>query len=280
MTTFQAIVYGVLHGFTELLPLGAGAHRAALAAALDWPAPDAALLAALFLGSSLAIFLYFIHDWASILSSLLQVVIFRRKPMTLDERMPFFLIVSSAPSAALAYYLRTAELALPEETIWITAGSLAGGALLLLAGETLSRKHKKMFDWNWLDALLVGMAQALALAPLAGPGIGRAAGAAAAGLLRNYSRESSAKFMFLAALPLLVAQAVSAWAERSPAATAASMETSWLSFAVAMAVSMAAGLLAIGSLMRHVQRGGFRGHALYRLAIGAALAVYFGLLAR
>jgi undecaprenyl-diphosphatase len=269
MTTFQAIIYGIVHGFAELLPIGAEAHRWALAHALDWPLPDAGLAAALGLGSALAVFLYFIHDWASIVSSLLQVIIYRRKPMTLDERMPFFLLITSAPSVALWYYLRTNPLEVPEATPMIFAGALAGLSLLLLGGESFSRKNKNMFDWNWLDSLMVGIGQAVALLPLVGPALGRSAGAVSGALFRNYSREAAAKFTFLAALPLLVAQFVTDLRATVPD------ETSWLTIGAGFVVSLAAGLLAIGGMMRNVQRKGYRGYAFYRIAIAAVLAGYF-----
>lgn len=276
MTTFQAIVYGIVHGFTELLPLGAGAHRWALSEVLLWPAPDAAVLAGLLGGSALAVFFYFIHDWASILSSFFQIIFFRRKPMTLDERMPFFLLIASAPSVGLWYYLKYgSELAVLDLSPSIIAGSIGGFALLLLLGESLTRRTKNLFDWNWVDALIVGLFQAAALAPGVGMALGRSTAAVSAGLLRNYSREAAAKFSLLAALPLLTAETVVTWMEREPLAGSASFQTSWLTFGTTLAVSTVVGLLAIGGLMRGIQRKGFRGYAIYRGVAAAGMVAYF-----
>ncbi|NBU20836.1 undecaprenyl-diphosphate phosphatase [bacterium] len=85
MTTFQAVIYAIIHGVTEFLPLSAQAHDMILSYLIEWPRPELALQTAFSLGSFFALFLYFRHDWASMISCLLQVIIFRRKPMTADE---------------------------------------------------------------------------------------------------------------------------------------------------------------------------------------------------
>src|SRR4051812_31888911 len=103
MTTFQAIVYGILHGFTEFLPISASAHRILLAYVMGWTEPSGAFLGALSVGSALALLAYFIHDWLSMLSSFLQIIIYWKKPMTLDERMPLFITLSTLPIVGVWY---------------------------------------------------------------------------------------------------------------------------------------------------------------------------------
>src|SRR4051794_37293269 len=104
MTTFQAIVYGIIHGFTEFLPISARAHQILIPYILSWPEPTGVFGGALALGAFLAVLIYFRHDWASIISSFIQVIIFRKRPMTLDERLPLFIFVSSIPTGAAWYY--------------------------------------------------------------------------------------------------------------------------------------------------------------------------------
>src|SRR5688500_4363467 len=104
MTTLQAVIFAILQGFSEFFPVSAAAHRKLLAYFVGWPEPSGDFMGALYLGSFLAVFLFFIHDWASLLSSLIQVIVYRRKPMTLDERLPFFLILSALPVGFAWYY--------------------------------------------------------------------------------------------------------------------------------------------------------------------------------
>src|SRR6185295_9532328 len=164
MSTFQAIVYGILHGFTEFLPVSTTAHDLAVPFLVGWPGPTGALSGALSLGALLAVLVYFRHDWASIISCFLGVIVYRKKPMTLDERLPLFLTVTSIPPG-LAWYYGHESLERAEWSPWLIAGLLVAFSLPLLMSENFSRKNKGMFDWTWFDALVIGVAEIAALIP-------------------------------------------------------------------------------------------------------------------
>ncbi|MGZ3697932.1 MAG: undecaprenyl-diphosphate phosphatase, partial [Bdellovibrionota bacterium] len=88
MSTFQAIVYGIIHGFTEFLPVSSSAHQSLVPFLLGWQAPNGPLFGAFAIGTFAALMVYFRHDWASMISCFIQVILFRKRPMTLDERLP------------------------------------------------------------------------------------------------------------------------------------------------------------------------------------------------
>lgn len=275
MSTFQAIVYGIVQGFSEFLPLSGNAHRILAPYLLNWPAPTGALLGALSLGSLIALMLYFFHDWASIISSFLQVVIYRKKPMTLDERMPFFIAISAAPMVLTGFYLipRVQEFvsANPGRVPMWLAGSLALFVLPLWVGDYWSRKNKEIFAWNWLDALWVGIFQAFSWIP----GLDRSTAGLAGAMFRNYSRDAGAKFVFFAAAPFLVWSSISGLRGLSFSAPSAMEGVSWFTWVVALIVSVLASLLAIGGLRRYLQINGFRQYLLYRLILAVAVASVF-----
>ena len=275
MTTFQAIFLAIVHGFTEFLPISASAHERLVPYLLSWSDPPEALLAALSMGTALSVLVYFIHDWASIISSFLQILIFRKKPMTLDERLPLFLFVSGIPLALGWFYLRpliegSADWANPS----LVAGVLAVGAFPLILAERRSRKNKGMFDWNGLDALLVGITGLLMFVP----GCGKPEALMPGALVRNYNREAAGKFAFFVMFPVLVVSAYLHLHEMGfHLHGAPSPDLSWLSFGVALVVSFFSGLLAIGGLMKHIQRNGFGQYAVYRLALAAVTGGVFWL---
>lgn len=275
MTTFQAVVYGIIHGFAEFLPIGSGAHQLLVPYVLNWPAPTGPLAGALALGAVLSLLVYFRHDWASIISSFIQVIIFRKKPMTLDERLPIFLAITTLPSLILWTYTRHQLEAFSNSPLLI-AGSLAFFGLPLWFSDSLSRRTKGMFDWNWLDSLLVGIGQAFLLIP----GCGRATGALTAGLFRNFNREAIAKYTFFAGLPVLVGVAFHQLRGVSLHAAAPAPDLSWFSFGVAFLVTFVTGLLAIGGFMKNIVRKGFSHYAVYRLVAAVVVVVVFFLRAR
>jgi undecaprenyl-diphosphatase len=274
MTTFQAIIYGITYGFGEFLPISASAHQLLVPYLLNWPEPSSALLAALYLGTSLAVLTYFIHDWSSIISSFIQVIVFRKKPMTLDERLPVFLFFTAIPLVLAKLYL----LPLILRTDWqpgLVAVVLAAAGLPLFLAERRSRKNKGMFDWTWLDGLVIGVTGILMFIPGGGMPEGFMPGA----LLRNFNRESAAKYCFYAIFPILGFSAVIHLREISihggPAA-----DLSWLSFGVALLVAYLSGLLAIGGLMKHVLRNGFGQYMIYRFLLAGATGIAIWLRSR
>jgi undecaprenyl-diphosphatase len=267
MTTFQAVLYGILQGFSEFLPIGGSAHQTLLPFIVGWPLAQGIFAGALKLGSVLALLIYFRHDWASIVSSFLQVLIFRKRPMTLDERMPFFLMIATAPVLGSWYYFHESFLEYLDQPLYAAAG-LGCFAVPLLFSERMSRRNKGMFDWNWLDAAIVGATTSLMWVP----GSGRMTGTLLGANFRNYNRESAAKFTFYLALPLLIASTHAHFEGIDFHASRPMEDLSWLNFAIALIVSTLAGLLAIGSFMRNTQRKGLGGYAAWR--IFAALLVF------
>ncbi len=269
MSTFQAVVYGIVYGFAEFFPISSAAHQALVAQLTGWPQPAELLQGYFSLAGLIALFLYFIHDWASMISSFLSVVLFRKKPMTLDERMPFFLMLATLPPVAAWYYVKDGMPEQLTDPLWLIAGLILF-SLLMSLGEYMSRKTKGMFDWNWIDALIVGVFQILMLVPASG----RSLGALSAGMLRNYNREAIAKFSFFAAVPLL---AGSAWLHLRgfgghPAATMPE-GTSWITVGVAFVATTLTSLLAVGGFMKNIARKNLNTYGVYRVMI----AVVFGL---
>ena len=271
MDTFQAVIFGIIHGFTEFLPVSVQAHLLLPSYFLGWPEPSHIFLGALAFAGALSIFIYFINDWASQLSALIQVVIYRKKPMTLDERMPFFIFMAALPSTIGWYYLREPISTLPALDRWplILASTVALLGIPLSIGERWSRKNKALPDWNWLDAIIIGFLQILAWIP----GCGRTTLSLSGALFRNYSREAAAKFSFFVALPLLGAQAFLGLRELDFHSSIPTEGMTWSALIISTIVAFLCGLLAIGGFMKNVQKKPLGRYMVYRILVGVGLAV-------
>lgn len=269
-TVFQAIIYGIVHGFTIFLPVSWEAHSWLLHFIVGWEPPSPALSGALSAGAGLALLIYYRHDWASIVSSFLRVCLTLSKPMTLDERLPFFLALTAIPPALVWTFFQDQLTEIALSPLWV-AGALVVFSLPFLLAERLNRKTKSMLDWNLLDSLIVGICQVLVLIP----GAGRQIGALTGALLRNFNPEAAAKFGYLSFAPLLVAYSFShldavAWGEPAPAPG-----LSWLSFGTALTVTLFAGLLSIGGFIKNVNQKKMRSYSVYRMVIAAGILVVF-----
>ena len=69
MTIFQAIIYGIVQGLTEFLPISSTAHLILLPWALGWPDPGLSFDVALHLGTLVALIIYFWADWMALVTS-------------------------------------------------------------------------------------------------------------------------------------------------------------------------------------------------------------------
>ena len=124
----------------------------------------------------------------------------------------------------------------------------------------------------WLDALLVGISGLLMFIP----GFGKPEALMPGALIRNFNREAAAKFAFYAMFPILLVSSYLHLREVSfHLHGAPSPDLSWMSFGVAFVVSFLSGLLAIGGLMKHIQRNGFGQYAVYRLIVAGVTGAVF-----
>jgi undecaprenyl-diphosphatase len=270
VTTFQSIIYGIIHGFTQFLPISASAHERLIPYLFGWPEVEGAFKAALLLGSCLSLLVYFRHDWASIISSFLQVIIFRKRPMTLDERLPIFFFFTGIPIGLAWFYLQPMIMNFEWSPLLI-CGVLAAGGIPLFLTDSNSRKNKGMFDWNWLDALTVGISGVFLVVPGGGITEGMIPGA----LFRNYNRESATKYCFFAMFPVLLVSTYLHFRGVSLHSAQPSPDLTWLSFSTAALVTFLTGLLTIGGLMKGVHRKGFAQYVIYRFVLAAATVGVF-----
>lgn len=259
MTTFQAIVYAIIHGASQFLPISTQAHHLLIPYLLGWQPPTGALLGAFSLGSFLALLIYFRHDWASMISCLLQVILFRKKPMTLDERLPLFLGISTLPVVMASSYFHH-HFQFSQWSPVFTAMVVALGSFPVLLVDSMGRKNKGMFDWNGWDAITIGVIQATAMFP----GWDHLTGILVAALFLNYGREPALKYAYFALTPLIFGQTLSLLKGIKFSAPAPMPDLSWLSFIMAIVVSFTASMLVIGGFLKQIQQNGVKQYMVYR----------------
>ena len=267
MTLFQALIHSVICAFSNILPVGEGAHRELLPFLLGWPTATPAVKAAISVGSACGAFFYFWHDWASMLSSVAQVVVFRRRPRTMDERMPLFVLIATLPVIAGWFYL---EPLIP--STWNgplpTLAYLAGGSLLLTWLEGYSRKNRQIYDWNFKDSALAGIGQLAFLFA----GLGRSWGALTVAFMRNHSRESAGKYAIYLSAPVLFAFALRDIQDIQFGQPLADGDgTSWLIFGCCAGISLLVSLFAVNALNRSSKKEGFAAWNRYRWLVCAVM---------
>ena len=214
----QAIVLGLLQGFSELFPISSLGHSVIVPQLLGWDIHQndsffITFLVATHLATALVLLAFFRRDWARILRGLGRSLRNREIGDDSDARLGWLLVVGTVPAGLLGLLL---EHALRD----LFASARAAAFFLILNGfmlygaERLRRRAPAAEEGegderiarrvSWRDALGVGAAQAIALIP----GFSRSGATMGGGLLVGLSNEDSARFAFLLATPIIGAAAL------------------------------------------------------------------------
>jgi undecaprenyl-diphosphatase len=201
LTLLQSLLLGLLQGLTEFLPVSSSEHLVLVPWLLGWPVPSVAFDALLHLGTALAIIAVFGRDIIKLITAWVGTVL-HRKINTPDGRLAWLLIISAIPAALLGYFLSDFFDKL-FGTPRLVALLLVVTAFLLWASETLSTRQRSLDSLTWYEAVVIGIAQGIAIAP----GISRSGATLAAGLLLGFKREDATRFAFLMAVPVILGAA-------------------------------------------------------------------------
>jgi undecaprenyl-diphosphatase len=259
VTAWQAILLGILQGITEFLPISSSGHLVIVPYLLGWPDPGLALDAMLHVGTLIAIGAFFFRDLWDLASAAVESLM-RRSLADPEARVAWAVVIATVPGALLGFFLEDVFerlFGMPRAA----AGFLLVTAALLLVAEYVGRRERPVTTVSWYDAILVGLAQALAIAP----GISRSGSTIAAGMLLGFKREDAARFSFYLAVPIMIGSGAYQIYKLLSGATITAPASIVLLGVVSAAVS---GYLAIAGLMALVRRQRLTGFAIYCTLLG------------
>jgi undecaprenyl-diphosphatase len=259
VSLFQALLLGLLQGATEFLPVSSSGHLVVVPWLLGWPNPGLAFIAVLHLGTLLAVLFHMRAEVAAVVAGWWRSV--RRRSLELpEERLGWLIVISAIPGSALGFLAEDyfeALFASPRSVAFL----LLVTGLLLVAGERLGRRVRSMDEARLQDAVWIGLAQALAIAP----GISRSGATIAGGLLRDLRREDAARFSFLMVIPIIIGAAGLQLAKLAGAGIDAG---EGLNLLAGFVVAFLAGYAAIGFLLSHLRTRTLLPFALYCWGLG------------
>jgi undecaprenyl-diphosphatase len=282
----QAFLLGILQGATEFLPVSSSGHLVLVPWLLGWAAPGLAFDSVVHWGTALAIVAYFWRDWVSlvvaVVRSLRELALRRSRPSvatgrspageaaqpsqgSADARLAWLVVLGTVPAAVIGWLLEDFFEGMFARPVAASAFLLVTAALLTTS-ERLGRRTRDLDTLAWPDALLVGLAQALAIFP----GISRSGATIAGGLARGLRRESAARFSFLLATPIILGAGLLQVADLAQVGNlAAQAPTLFAGFVTSGVV----GFGCIHFLLRYLQRRRLYPFAVYCAAAGVACLI-------
>ena len=222
ITYFQAIVLGLLQGFSELFPISSLGHSVILPQLLGWNIHQndpyfITFLIATHLATAIVLFIFFFRDWMRIFTGMWRSLVDRQiAPDNHDAKLGWLLVVGTVPAGILGLLLQDSL-----RTVFASAQSAAFflmlNGVMLYGAERLRRRapvvetsdplasdQRISGETSYRDAVGIGAAQAVALIP----GLSRSGASMAGGLLTGLSNEDAARFSFLLATPIIGAAAL------------------------------------------------------------------------
>ena len=291
ITTFQAIVLGVLQGVSELFPISSLGHTVLFPHLFGWSnivawqseseSPWLAFIVMLHVGSAIGLLIYFWRDWVALVKAFFATLA-KRRVDTATERLAWLIVVASIPVGILGlvfeHALRTLT-AKPE----IAAIFLTINGLMLLGAERLRRRAdvreiarregqksdggRRLETLEYREAALIGLGESTALVA----GISRDGVVMATGLARGLDNADSARYGFLLATPIILAAGLFKLGD---------LLGHNGDHGVRLAAVIAAGCAAVTAvgvvhfLTRYFQRGNLRPFGVYCLLFGVAMIAY------
>lgn len=271
MTLFEAIILGIVQGLTEFLPISSTAHLRIVPALFGWEDPGAAFTAIIQIGTLVAVLIYFKRDIAAILRGVLTGLVEKRPLGNREAKMGWMIAAGTVPIVCFGLLFKEHIETTLRSLYWISAALILLALVLSVAEWRIRRRLesgnglREIGDIGWKDAILIGLAQSIALIP----GSSRSGTTITGALFLNLSREAAARFSFLLSLPSIFAAGMyelySHW--EVVAASGADM----VNLAAATLAAGVVGYAAIAFLLSYLKRHTTSLFIVYRIVAGVGL---------
>lgn len=268
MTLLHAFILGIVQGLTEFIPVSSTAHLLIAEKLLGVPsdARTFAFSVIIQLGTVFALLLFFFKDIWQITEAFFLGIKNRKPFESLNSRLGWLVLIATIPALIAGFLLKDLVESMFKDPLTLAGIRLLITAGLLTAVEYFDRRERTLESATWLDALSVGLFQALAIFP----GASRSGATIAGGMVRGFDRPSAARFAFLmSALILLAAGAYQTIKVIDMAGT-----LNFLPFLLTGAVTAAVvGWLSIKWLIGYLSKHSLYIFAVYCAIVGAILLI-------
>jgi undecaprenyl-diphosphatase len=291
ISTFQAIVLGVLQGATELFPVSSLGHTVVFPHLFGWTnivkwqsqpeSPWLAFVVMLHVGSAIGLLIYFWRDWIAIIGAFFATLR-KRAIETPTERLAWLIVSATIPvgilGVVLEHPIRTALAKPLAASIFLVVNGF-----ILLSAESYRRRAevralarregakedggRRLDTLDYREAGVIGVAQSTALIA----GISRDGVVMTAGLVRGLDNADAARFAFLLATPPILAAGVYKLGDLTGHLGNGGVRGAAVIAAVAAAITA---VITVHFLTRYFKSRNLKPFGLYCVVFGLAMVIY------
>ncbi len=262
MSFLEALLLGIVQGLTEFLPISSTAHLRIVPALCGWEDPGAPFTAVTQIGTMAAVLVYFRRELTRMGIALLKSIRHMKPFETADSSMAWWILFGTAPIVLFGLLFKEL-IETSFRSLYVISASLIGLAALLAVAERVTKGTRDVPGARFRDAIVVGLAQAVALIP----GSSRSGVTITAGLFLNFNRQAAATFSFLLSVPAIALSGFyQLWEMRHGLGGEAGA-----ALLTATLVSGVTGFVAIAALLRFLRTHSTWIFIWYRIALGLLL---------
>ena len=259
MSIEQILVLAIVQGFTEFLPISSSGHLILIPAFTGWDDQGSATDIMVHVGSLFAVLVYFWRDISNLLGGIRDIF---KGRITVYSRLVTFIAFATIPAILFGLFLKFSGLASAIRSVELVAwGAIIFGILMYVA-DRVGQNAKKMEDITFGSAMLIGVAQAIALIP----GTSRSGITMTAARFMGFERGEAARVSFLLGIPAIIAAGLFTSIEAAQSGQGISADAYLAAF-----ITFFAALAAIALLMAIVKRTTFLVFVIYRCLLGLLL---------
>lgn len=261
MSLLHLFILAVIQGITEFLPVSSSGHLILLPHLTSLPDQGQIIDVAVHIGTLGAVVLYFWTDVRKAINGCGDIL--RGQFTTENARLALLLTIATIPVVLVGFILKLTGLSDALRSIKVIAWTMLIFGIVLYFADQKGTLQKQIPEWNYLEAIKLGLWQVLALIP----GTSRSGITITGARLMGYVREDAARISMLMSIPTIFASGVLLGAEVVSTADIQAAKDG----AIAAAFAFISALIALSLMMRLLKSVSYTPYVIYRIILGLGL---------
>ncbi|MCU7815983.1 MAG: undecaprenyl-diphosphate phosphatase [Candidatus Thiodiazotropha sp. (ex Lucinoma kastoroae)] len=264
MELLQIFILAALQGLTEFLPISSSAHLILAPRVTGYADQGLAFDVAVHVGTLAAVVGYFRHEVITISSDFFRSWV-NPAARTKESRLGWMILIATLPVGLFGLLMKSlveTDLRSP----MVIAITTIGFGILLLIADLVGKRQRDEYSIRWLDALIIGLFQALAIIP----GTSRSGSTITAGLFLGLSRKAASRFSFLISIPTILMSGglltLDLIQSEAPA--------DWISLGLGAGLAFITAYLCIHYFLRFIENIGMLPFVIYRIILGGLILLF------
>ncbi len=213
MHLIEALIFGIVQGITEFLPISSTAHIVITELLFGYHFPGLAFEIFLHIASVFAVILYFRHELRAIICGFFLYFRERSTANRVHFLFGLYIIIATAITGGFGLLLKGLVVDVMKTPPFIAGSLVVTGTALIFIERFKKYGNRNEARMNYFDSIVVGLAQTIAVLP----GISRSGATVIAALWMGLDRDTAVRYSFLLAIPAILGSTVLALNEASGA---------------------------------------------------------------